>query len=311
MRGVKMWLWIVATLVMIAIIAAATWAWTPDRSRAELEAKYLSDPADMIEIAGTRLHLRDSGAAKSGRTVILLHGLGSHLQTWDGWANILDDEFRVVCFDFPGAALSPPDSTGRYDDERASELLLGIMDHLGVENASIIGNSVGGRIAWKFASQHGERVEKLVLISPDGYASPGFAYGKPPEVPFIMSAMKYALPKSMLRTNLEIAYGDETRLSDATMDRYHDLMLAPGNRQALLDRMKQTVLQNPEPFLKKITAPVLLLWGEEDRMIPVTNAQDYLAVLPDARLVTLPDLGHVPFEEAPTESIKPVLDFLQ
>jgi pimeloyl-ACP methyl ester carboxylesterase len=75
--------------------------------------------------------------------------------------------------------------------------------------------------------------------------------------------------------------------------------------------MRQTVLVPPDPVLIRIDAPVLLLWGADDRMIPVSNAQNYLRVLPDARLVTLPDLGHLPMEEDGAASVSPVLDFLQ
>jgi pimeloyl-ACP methyl ester carboxylesterase len=71
------------------------------------------------------------------------------------------------------------------------------------------------------------------------------------------------------------------------------------------------VLEPPEPYLEKITAPTLLVWGEKDRMIPVSNAQDYLRVMPNAKLVTFPDLGHVPQEEAPERSLQPVRAFLE
>lgn len=305
--------WITITLVMAAaaLVALGLWAWTPDKSRATLEARYLAAPDDLITVLGTTLHVRDSGAVDSGKTAILLHGLGAHLQTWDDWALTLAPHVRVVRLDLPGAGLSWPESQGDYSDERSIALILALMDQLDIARASLIGNSIGGRIAWRFAAAHGERIDKLVLVSPDGYASPGFEYGSAPKVPFIMNAMRYALPKSMLRPNLEVAYSDPTRLEEATMDRYYDLMLAPGNRQALLDRMRQTVLVPPDPELSRIDAPVLLLWGADDRMIPVSNAQNYLRVLPDARLVTLPDLGHLPMEEDGAASVPPVLDFLQ
>jgi len=77
--------------------------------------------------------------------------------------------------------------------------------------------------------------------------------------------MRYALPKWMLRLNLAPAYGDPSRLEDATLTRYHDLMRAPGVRAALLARMTQTVLEPPEPWLAKIAAPTLLLWGSGTR----------------------------------------------
>jgi pimeloyl-ACP methyl ester carboxylesterase len=149
-----------------------------------------------------------------------------------------------------------------------------------------------------------------VLISPDGFASPGFQYGKAPQVPALLHLMKYFLPRALMRMNLEPAYADPSRLSDAVIDRYYDLLLAPGNRGALLERMRQSVLEDPVPILRQIKIPTLLLWGEKDRLIPFTNATDYMAALPDATLVPFADLGHVPHEEAPTESLPPLERFL-
>jgi pimeloyl-ACP methyl ester carboxylesterase len=149
-----------------------------------------------------------------------------------------------------------------------------------------------------------------VLVSPDGFASHGFSYGEQPEIPAMVGLMRYVLPKALLRMNLKPAYGDPSRLTDATVDRYHDLLLVPGNRAALMARMEQTVLEPPEPLLQQIRAPVLLVWGERDAMIPIANAEDYAKNLADSTLVRLPGLGHVPQEEAPARSMVPVRAFL-
>jgi pimeloyl-ACP methyl ester carboxylesterase len=74
--------------------------------------------------------------------------------------------------------------------------------------------------------------------------------------------------------------------------------------------MRQVRLEPPGPLLAAITAPTLLVWGEQDAMIPVANASDYLSALTDAELVTFPELGHVPHEEAPARSLPPVQSFL-
>jgi pimeloyl-ACP methyl ester carboxylesterase len=87
-------------------------------------------------------------------------------------------------------------------------------------------------------------------------------------------------------------------------------MLAPGVRRAMLARMEQTVREDPVPLLRRIRAPVLLVWGEKDAMIPFSNAADYTKVLPHSRLVAFPGLGHVPQEEAPAKSLVPVKAFL-
>lgn len=149
-------------------------------------------------------------------------------------------------------------------------------------------------------------MDRLILISPDGFASPGFDYGKPPNVQLVMEAMRFALPKWALRRSIAAAYADPTTLSDQVLERYHSLLLAPGNRAAMLARMRQTVLVEPGPLLRRVRAPVLLLWGDKDAMIPLASAHDHLVELPDARLVTLPGLGHVPQEAAPAVSLTPV-----
>ena len=95
----------------------------------------------------------------------------------------------------------------------------------------------------------------------------------------------------MLRANLAVAYARPEPLSEATLMRYRDLLLAPSVRAAMLARMGTTVLHDPAPILARIQPPTLLLWGERDRMIPIANAADYLQDLPHAQLVRLPNLG--------------------
>lgn len=300
---------IISLTVLTVAFLAAYWLWTPDKRRAELERDYLESASDMITIGGAKLHVRDNGPARAP-VIILVHGFGASLHTWEPWARGLKGEFRVIRLDLPGSGLSPPDSENDYRDGRVMTLLRRLMDEKGIGKAVLIGHSIGGRIAWRFAADYPERVEKLVLIAPDGFASPGFAYGKAPEVSAVMGLMRYILPKALLRTNLAQSYGDPGSLTDVAVNRYYDLMLAPGSRQALLDRLRQTVLTDPRPILKKIAAPVLLLWGEKDALIPVTNAQDYLDHLPKSRLVSFPALGHVLHEEAPSKTLRPLAEFL-
>jgi pimeloyl-ACP methyl ester carboxylesterase len=296
-------------LPLACAIGACAWLWSLDKARAGLDAKYLAAPGDIIEVLGTRLHVRDSGP-KDAPPVVMIHGFGSSLHTWEPWAQALADAHRVIRLDLPGSGLSGPDTTGDYSDSRTMALLAALLDRLGIARASLIGNSIGGRIAWSFAARHPERVAKLVLVSPDGFASAGFAYGERPSVPALVKLMRYVLPKALLRMSIAPAYGDPAALTDATVDRYYDLLMAPGNRDAMIARLEQTVLQDPEPLLRSIQAPTLLVWGEKDALIPIRNAQDYLRNLPNAELVTFPDLGHLPQEEAPARSLPPVRSFL-
>jgi len=307
--GIKGPLFVFLALVVVAFAGAAIWLWTPDRSRGELEALYLRSPDDMTVVAGTQLHARDDGP-RDAPVLIMLHGFGSSLHTWEPWAQALVGKYRVIRLDLPGAGLSPPDPTNDYTDARSIALILALMDRRSVLRATLVGNSLGGRIAWTLAAKHPERTDKLVLISPDGFASPGLEYGKAPDVPIALQAMQYVLPKALLQMSLEPSYGDPSVMSTVTVDRYHHLMLAPGVRKALLARMEQTVLVPPKPLLRSIKAPVLLLWGEKDMLIPFSNAADYAKNVPDIRLVSFPELGHVPHEEAPELSLTPLRAFL-
>jgi len=295
--------------LLALLVGCGIWLWTPDKTRAVLEARYLNDPGDIIEVLETRLHVRDSGP-RSAHAVIMLHGFGSSLHTWEPWALALQSKYRVIRFDLPGSGLSEPDPTGDYTDVRVMALMDALMNRLGVAQASLIGNSIGGRIAWKFAALYPQRVTKLVLVSPDGFASAGFAYDQKPSVPATIKLMRYVLPKMLVRMNLAPAYGDTAALTDETVNRYYDLMLAPGVRDAMIERMEQTVLVDPKPLLWSIHAPTLLLWGEKDALIPISNAGDYLRNLTDAKLVSFPQLGHVPQEEAPAIWLPPVQSFL-
>ncbi len=310
---------ILAIFLLLALLLGTAWAWTPDLPRAELEARYAAAPSRFVEAAGLRWHVRDTGPAAAtpgtaaAPAVLMLHGFGSSLHTWEAWAQGLQATHRVVRVDLPGAGLSAPDPDRRYDDPHALQQLLALMDTLGLPRASLVGHSMGGRLAWRLAAMHPERVDKLVLVAPDGFASPGFDYGKPPEVGLIAQLLPHVLPRAALRAGLAPAYADPARLSDDTVTRYHQLLLTPGGREAILDRMQQLRLEDPTPLLARVRAPTLLIWGERDAMIPVANAQDYLRALPaatGAQLLVLPGLGHVPHEEDPQAALPALQAFI-
>ena len=304
-----MLVWIGAVL-LVALAGAGWWLWTPDKPRTALEARHAAPPSRFVEIDGVRFHIRDTGPRAAHPPLLLLHGFGSSLHTWEAWARLLEAERRVVRLDLPGFALTGPDPSGDYSDTRAVALLARLLDELGIERADVVGSSMGGRIAWRFAADRPERVRRLVLMAPDGFASAAFSYDKPSGVPLAMRALPYTLPASLLRAGLAPAYADPGALTDEVVALYRDMMLAPGVRRAILHRLATHVLVPPEPMLRRIEAPVLLLWGAEDRMVPAGHAADYERELRTSRTVVLPGLGHVPMEEDPARSLAPLRDFL-
>src|SRR4051794_30728561 len=100
---------LITTLVLATIlIASAIWLYTPDEPRSLLEGRYLKTPADYVEIEGLRMHVRDSGS-KEAPTIVMLHGFGSSLHTWEPWSLALASSYRVIRLDLPGSGLTGPD----------------------------------------------------------------------------------------------------------------------------------------------------------------------------------------------------------
>jgi pimeloyl-ACP methyl ester carboxylesterase len=169
---------------------------------------------------------------------------------------------------------------------------------------------MGGKMAWGLAAAKPDRVKALVLMAPDGFAQAKDIGTKPYAMPSIMGVIKFSLPKILVRKSIEPAFYDASALSDRLVDRYYDMLRAPGVRAAILERANQTIYTDPVPRLKQITAPTLLVWGEQDQMIPSSNAQSYAEVLANSKTVLLPKLGHLAQEEQPEIALGHVVEFL-
>jgi len=301
---------IIALALISLILLAALYLWTPDKSKAELEKIYGSPKNAYVSALGVNLHYQDTGPSKNAIPIVFLHGFGASLQTWETWAQALSEDYRVISVDLPGFGLTGEDPSGIYTDQRSVEVLEAFLKELKITKVVLVGNSMGGKFAWQFAARYPNQVAKLVLISPDGYASPGIEYGKKPDVPAIADLYRYFFSKTFLAMNLEPAYANPKTLNDALVNRYYDLMLAPGVRGAILSRMQQTVLQDPVPSLASIQVPTLLIWGEKDAFIPISNSNDYLKVMPNVKRVSLPNIGHLPQEEQPSIGLAALKEFL-
>ena len=288
---------------------AAYGLWSPDIELSELQKRYGSTPENMESMESIHIHYKDTGP-KEAPVLLLLHGFGSSLQTWDVWAEKLDKKYRVVRLDLPGFGLTGPSPSDDYSELNDLNTLTRFVDSLGITDLSVVGHSMGGKIAWTFAAAHAERVKALVLMAPDGFPQAEAIGSKPYALPAIMGVMKYSLPKYFVRKSIEPAFVDLNELDDKLVNRYHDMLRAPGVRAAILARANQTIYTDPVPRLKQIKAPTLLIWGEEDKMIPSSNAKSYAAVLENSETVLIPKLGHLLHEEHAELGLAKVTEFL-
>jgi len=292
------------------VLASSLWgAWAPDVPRAQLESKYGADTQLRLQ-PGVQIHYKDTGP-KDAPVVLMLHGFGSSLQTWDYWAAKLETQYRVIRPDLPGFGLSGPRADRDYSEEADVVVLRQFLDALGIKQLAVIGHSMGGKMAWTLAAAEPERVTKLVLMAPDGYPDDKDIGSRSYAMPAAMGVIQYFLPKYFVRKSIEPAFANSQTLTDALIDRYDDMLKAPGVRGAILDRAQQTIYTDPVPRLKSIKAPTLLLWGEQDQMIPSGNAQRYASQLVNVKTVLIPLLGHVLQEEQPEKGLMEINAFLK
>ncbi len=266
-----------------------------DNPAAELEARYGGAPSKFITVNGVRMHYRDEG---SGPVVLLLHANFSNLLDWEPWVATLSDRYRVVRFDMTSHGLTGPDPTGDYTLARTLQLTEGFIDALGLQKLTIAGTSLGGTIAIHYTSRHPERVQRLVLLSPGSLeGKERRARGGVPKAGYVL---KYILPRALPRFMLSSGFGDPAKLPESLVDRWYDLWLREGQREAQLDRLSQYKAGDIEGLIRSLRVPVLLLWGELNTTAEFSQSvtfRELLSGAPALKFIAYPGLGHMALQE--------------
>jgi len=303
--------WILGAVLGLTVVfgAAAAALLEPDIPAADLEARFGGPASRFVDVAGVRAHFRDEG---TGPVVVLLHGTGASLHTWDGWVAELADSFRIVRVDLPGFGLTGPRADHDYRIQVYADFVAAFAGRLGLDRFALAGNSLGGQIAWNFALQHPERVERLILVDPAGapsHSPPSLAF-RLARTPGARHLLRVATPRSFIERNLHEVYGDASLVTPDLVDRYHALTLREGNRDAFVARAR---LREHSRFdeLGRLSVPTLIQWGERDRWIPVEQARLFADAIPGAELILYPDAGHVPMEEIPAATARDARAFLR
>ncbi len=304
---------IITLAIVFALIAGLVAVeWTPDRSVESLQARWAPPPSTFVTIDGISVHLCDEGPGNDPHPVVLIHGTASSLLTWEGWATALKGQHRVVSFDFPGAGLTAQFPDDDYRIEHYTRFMEDLLDHLRIKYAILVGNSFGGRIAWETAIARPELADRLVLIDSTGY--PDKAESAPiafqmAEIPVFRPLIEHITPRSFIEKSLAAAYGDPHKVTSDLVDRYYELFLRAGNRQAFIAQFEQDS-ETDSDRIKTIAIPTLILWGGLDRVVPVRDAERFHQDIAHSQLVVFSQLGHVPMEEGPAQTVKVLEEFL-
>ncbi|WP_457352825.1 alpha/beta fold hydrolase [Roseateles sp. P5_D6] len=301
----------IGILLMLAALGFAV-SKAPDRSLESLVPRWAPPPSDFVDLDGLLVHYRDQGPSSDPLPIVLIHGTGASLHTWEGWAAELKSTRRVISFDLPGFGLTGPNADNDYSDARYVAFVRQLLARLGVGRVILGGNSLGGEIAWQVALADPASVAGLVLVDAAGFdfepeSMPlGFRIAR---IPVLREPMRWLLPRRAIEESVLDVYGDKSRVTAALVDRYYELTLREGNRVALMRRMDQLA---PGPFqrLPEIKVPTLILWGERDRLIPLRWGREFAKAIPNNKLVVFPKLGHVPQEEDPAATLAALRDWL-
>ena len=310
----------VGLLLVFAVLAAilAAVLYTPDLPRETLVAKYGSPASQFVAVPdGATVHLRDQGP-REAPVLVLLHGSNASLHTWEPLVAALPDR-RIISLDLPGHGLTGPVPGAPYSHHAMAEFTLKLLDQMGLERFALAGNSMGGGVALALAAKAPTRVTQLILVDSSG-ARLRKGEGRRTDRPlafrlagnpvFAVVAQKFT-PRFLASQGLEKSFSDQRYVTEAMIDRYHDLARYPCSRKATMQRFAAYVTDGPPIFdFDRITAPTLVIWGEEDHLIPVESVAFFEQRLPVTDRLVLPGVGHLPQEEAVQAVAKAIDRFL-
>lgn len=261
-------------------------------------------------VDGLRLRYVRSG---QGPALVLLHGFGSSIYSWNAVFPELARDHDVLALDLPGFGGSdrPEDLTF----ERVSSGVLGLLDRLAMRRVSLAGSSLGGAVAVTLAARHPALVERLVLIDSAGYNAA--ATDHPAVVRLIESAPSWLLERlpverKLVARTLPGVFFDPRKVTSEMIDEYAAPLKRPGTATALRSLLLSTraVGEGFGAEALRVKSRTLILWGREDPWIPVGHADRFLAAIEGSRAVILKGCGHLPQEERPAETLALIRSFL-
>ncbi len=315
--------WILGSVLGLAGLAALIavggyfYLKRPDIPYETLATKYESGASRYVDLdGGLRVHYRDEGK-RDGPVLVLLHGFSASLHTWEPWVQRLGDEYRVISLDLPGHGLTRAPAGYQASIEAYRDVVASFAQAQGLTSFALAGSSMGGNIAWEYALAHPEQVSALVLVDASGWPREG---DNPDQRPLVFKLLQNPVLGPLLRDldntrlvrgGLQASFADQSLVDDAMVDRYVELSRAPGHRDILLQIGAHERNVATAERLVALHMPVLILQGNQDRLVPAEHARQFNAAISGSELVMFENVGHIPQEEVPDASANAVRAFLR
>ncbi|MBI3676332.1 MAG: alpha/beta hydrolase [Proteobacteria bacterium] len=325
---------LIGLVVVLAALAGAFYYFSEaDIPRATLEAKYATPPSQFVTISypptsvagsatleqpppgayDTRVHIRDVGP-RDAPVIVLVHGSNASLFTWEPWSKRLSDTFRVVSLDLPGHGLTGAVPSHDYSQKGMVEFVKAVTDKLGIKKFAIAGNSMGGGVAARFAETYPDSLTHLILVDAGGMPSKqgdrtplAFQIAR---IPVLNQIVLHITPRSLVVDGLNKAIMRKEIITDKMIDMYWDFALMEGTRAATGARFQLAWDWYVRDHAKDIRTPTLILWGDQDGLIPVEAAHEFNKAISGSKLIIYKNVGHIPMEEVADQSAADVRAFL-
>ncbi len=258
------------------------------------------------------MHYRCAG---SGPAVLLVHGLLAHSYSWRNIIPALAGRFTAIAPDLLGIGFSDRVPGLDCSMKASAERLVGFCDALGIGEFDLVGTSHGGALATIMAAELGKRVRRLVLVAPVNPWSR--AGGK--RIAVLSSPLgRMLFRQTFLRLDplndwvVERLFADPAKIPPAMFEGYAAALRIPGSADYLLEvvRCWQEDLRSLEPYYRRVHQPTLLVWGDCDLAVLPSSAAHVQRAIAGSKLVWMPNVGHLPYEEAPHELNRVLMNFL-
>jgi pimeloyl-ACP methyl ester carboxylesterase len=303
---------LLALVVVVVIAFTVFWFARPaDVSFAEARASVPnSHYSRFADVDGVRVHYQEKG---TGPPLVLLHGFTSSTYSWKDVFDPLAKNFRVIAVDLKGFGFSgKPD--GDYSRRAQAMLVAQLLDYLKIEKAWLCGSSMGGEVALNLTLSNPQRVAGLILIDSAGVEVPGSGSLAPgylllPVVGRVLTALSLTSDK-LVREGLEKSFYDRSKVTNERVAYYYRFLKTRGGQLAALRARTQADDFPIEQDLSRISAPVLIIWGAQDALIPLAAGIKMNKLIKDSKLVVFDNCGHLAQEEMPARTVSEMISFI-
>jgi len=283
----------------------------------------LADPdSRFVNIQDINVHYKIAG--KGNNALICLHGFGASAFTWHKVMKPLSQNYTVVAYDRPGFGFTSRPVPGEwrgenpYSAKSQAKQTVALMDALGIDKAVLMGSSAGGAIATLTALEYAERVKAIVLVDAAvfGGGPPDWliSFIKIPQIkrlgPLLIREGKEYFADSLKKAH-ESAWHDPSKCTPETLEGYKKPFRARNWDRALWEFMEAYEHPHLKERLGDIKVPVLVITGDDDRIVPRDDSVRIADEIPHAELVIIPNCGHLPHEETPEKLLEAVNRFLE